>query len=126
MKEHEEGLIKFVVKNKQDRERILLATPNKRKKFISHLGHYDLFDETYCIQIKYRDPIMNYNYLVSLGSPEKCYAISEMDNIDGGIVNLLDALILIIGSDFGTVISCIPGKLAFYEGENERYILNKT
>ena len=85
-----------------------------------------MFDETYCIQIKYRDPIMNYNYLVSLGSPEKCYAISEMDNIDGGIVNLLDALILIIGSDFGTVISCIPGKLAFYEGENERYILNKT
>jgi hypothetical protein len=41
-------------------------------------------------------------------------------------MDLLAALELVIGSGLGTVISCIPGKLAYYEGElpGDRYVLH--
>ena len=38
---------------------------------------------------------------------------------------LLDALKRIVGSGMGTVLSCIPGRLAFVETEDERFILER-
>ena len=41
---------------------------------------------------------------------------------------LHDALNDVVGSSDGTFVSCIPGKLAYFEGEepNERYILERS
>jgi len=41
-------------------------------------------------------------------------------------MGLLDALKSVVGYGMGTVISCIPGRLGYFEGEfRERYILQK-
>jgi len=41
-------------------------------------------------------------------------------------MDLLAALKEIVGRGWGTVISCLPGQLGYFEGElKERYILQK-
>jgi Mg2+/Co2+ transporter CorB len=40
-------------------------------------------------------------------------------------VNLEDILDEIVGREIGTILSCIPGKLAFVESEDGRFILEK-
>jgi hypothetical protein len=37
----------------------------------------------------------------------------------------LSALKEVVGYGMGTLISCIPGRLAYFESEDERYILQK-
>jgi hypothetical protein len=52
--------------------------------------------------------------------------MSESD-LDGGWMDLQDALDWTVATGTGTLISCIPGELAYYEGEdiNLRYILQR-
>jgi hypothetical protein len=38
---------------------------------------------------------------------------------------LVEALQQIVGRGMGTVLSCIPGRLAFVETEDERFILGR-
>ncbi len=59
-------------------------------------------------------------------APDTCYVMGGED-LDGRTLDLRDALQEVVGRNIGTVLSCIPGKLAYYEGENEgeRYILER-
>jgi hypothetical protein len=60
------------------------------------------------------------------GAPDTCYVISTNPQIDQKQLPLAEVLQGIVGNaDEGSVLSCIPGKLAFYEGEDAgaRYIL---
>lgn len=54
-----------------------------------------------------------------------CYAISEDDAFDGMLLSLREALDAIVGSGSGTLLSCIPGRLGYYEeeGPKVRFIL---
>jgi hypothetical protein len=47
------------------------------------------------------------------------------EDSDGKEVNLQIALEETIGRQMGTFISCIPGKLAYFEDEDGRYILER-
>ena len=65
--------------------------------------------------------------LKSYGAPRMCYAIS-LSPIDGQYLPLDIALETAVGHGMGSLISCIPGKLAYWEGEQcygppPRYIL---
>ena len=55
--------------------------------------------------------------LRGLGAPDTCYLISEDTKFDGKEMELLAALKQIVGYGMGTVISCIPGRLGYFEGE---------
>lgn len=46
-----------------------------------------------------------------------CIAISADRELDGREPSLADALPEVVGSNGGTVLSCLPGVLAYYEGE---------
>lgn len=48
--------------------------------------------------------------------------MSENATLDGREVSLTEALRETVGSGMGTLLSCIPGRLGYYEGEepNER------
>ena len=60
--------------------------------------------------------------LRAMGAPQSCHVIGG--ERDGEDVELLTALKQIIGYGTGTVLSCVPGKLAFFEGElRERFLL---
>jgi hypothetical protein len=61
--------------------------------------------------------------LKTKGAPEICYALSEDDDLDGKEFVLADALKEIVGRGIGTFLSCIPGKLAYFEDEDCRWIL---
>jgi hypothetical protein len=58
-------------------------------------------------------------------SPKIVFAISENPALDQKELPLVEALKQIVGRGMGTVLSCIPGRLAFVETEEERFILER-
>ncbi|PYU66935.1 MAG: hypothetical protein DMG49_20465 [Acidobacteria bacterium] len=51
--------------------------------------------------------------------------MSEDPRLDQQELPLVEALKQIVGRGMGTVLSCIPGRLAFVETEDERFILQR-
>jgi hypothetical protein len=120
-------LAAFVKRNKRDRYREILSNPRLRHKFTQQLAHFADFDP------KYRLPIPSNKLFVDniafelqkRHSPSIVFAISEDPALDEKEVPLMEALKQIVGRGMGTVLSCIPGRLAFVETEDERFILER-
>jgi hypothetical protein len=51
--------------------------------------------------------------------------ISEDSEADGQELDLESAIQRVVGSDMGTILSCVPGKLALFAGEDEMLLLAK-
>ena len=64
--------------------------------------------------------------LKALGASRSCYLVSENPDWDGARVDLDDALDTVVGRGYGTLISCVPGRVAYYEGEDpgDRWVLH--
>jgi len=62
------------------------------------------------------------------GAPEECVLLAEDAALDGRRLPLAEALSMVVGRGMGAFLSCIPGRLAFYEGEEpgQRYILERA
>jgi hypothetical protein len=129
--EHEEALIRaFIMPAKRSRYLERLASPKARKKFIAeHLYHMADLDTRYAKQIEPGSQFVEqiHHLLTSRGAPESCYLVSTNTELDGSTIDLLSALQRTVAQFEGTFISCIPGRLAYFEGEgkNERYILER-
>jgi len=128
---HEQAFVESFVKRER-RERVLLclANPRKRRKFVhefAHHGTYILAPECLrSIKPSLQHPDSIYAILSGLGASDTCHLISEDSNLDGEDMELLEALKQIVGRGMGTIISCLPGLVAYFEGElRERYILQK-
>ena len=52
-----------------------------------------------------------------------CWVISEDPEIDGWELDLREALEHVNGRQIGTILSCVPGKLAYFESEDEALLL---
>jgi hypothetical protein len=63
--------------------------------------------------------------LETKGAGALCYLITEHPELDGRELPLLTALEQIVGKGMGTILSCLPGRLAFMETEDERFVLEK-
>ena len=128
---HEQEFVEcFVQSARRERVRLGLANPKKRRKFVdefAHHGTYILAPECLRnIKPSLQHPDSIYAILRGLGAPDTCYLVSEDRNFDGKEMELLAALKQIVGYGMGTVISCLPGRLGYFEGESrERYILQK-
>jgi len=125
---NEQALIAaFVKRSKRDRYREILSNPRLRHKFTSQLGHFSDFDLKYRVSIPsnklFVDDIAS--ELQKRHSPTIVFAISEDPRLDQREFPLLEALKQIVGSGMGTVLSCLPGRLAFVETEDERFILER-
>jgi hypothetical protein len=59
--------------------------------------------------------------LRSHGAPHQCYLMSAEPTLDKTVQELDSALIGVVGAVPATVISCIPGRLAFLETEARAY-----
>lgn len=125
---HELALVaRFVLSKKRDRYRELVCDPRQRHRFISKLSHFADFD------FRYRIPIASGRLfagntageLKRRRSPDRVFVISEDPALDQQELNLADALQRTIGNGIGSVLSCIPGQLAFVETEDERFILER-
>ncbi len=106
-----------------------LAQPKTRKKMVHKLYHFHDLDPGFAHRIPARDQdvVTIHRLLRTKGAPETCYALSTDDALDGQTVALRQALETVVGRWGGTLLSCVPGKLGYFEGEeqNERYLLER-
>lgn len=120
-REIEEQTIRaFVQKSKQDRCCLLLANPKRRKDLTKELAHFKWLDERFARPIPSslaHSPEEIASLLRKRGAGRTVWAISEDSAIDGTELILEEAITRVLGRDMGTILSCIPGKLAFFQGE---------
>jgi hypothetical protein len=117
----------FVKRNKRDRYREILSNPRLRHKFTDQLAHFSDFDPKYRLPIPSNELFVD-NIAFELQkrhSPSVISAISEDPALDQKDLPLVEALNQIVGRGIGTILSCIPGRLAFVETEDERFILER-
>jgi hypothetical protein len=62
------------------------------------------------------------------GAPDECVLFSEDGALDGRALRLDEALGAVVGRGMGTFVSCIPGRLAYFEAEGpgQRYVLERA
>jgi hypothetical protein len=125
---HEEELIKaFFVPTKRERYLDMVAKPKGRKKFLGELAHFKALDPRCCFAI----PKVEHTaeqiaaFLTRNGAPPSCWVTSEDSDLDGREIPLLEALKHVLGCQMGTFLSCIPGKLAYFEDEEDRWFLER-
>jgi hypothetical protein len=126
--EHERGLmLSFVPPERRNRYVELIARPKRRKDITESLAHVKHLDMRSVVRVlgNQSHPSGILQLLKSKGAPEACYALSEDSEIDGREILLSDGLEFIVGHGVGTFLSCIRGKLAYFEDEDQRWILER-
>jgi hypothetical protein len=125
----EEATIRaFIEKSRQERCLYLLSDQKRRKTFTGKLSHFKWLDE------RFAKPIPSSTahtaaeitaLLRSKGAGERVWVISQRSAIDGQELGLDAALEAIWGTDWGTFLSCIPGKLAYFNEEEDSFLLER-
>lgn len=128
--EQEAALIRaFIIPTKRERLVELLAKPKRRRDVLSTLYHFADFDPRCISKIPAAESSAERidALLRSNGATDLCYAISTDSELDGRTVPLREALTRIHGLGHGTLLSCVPGLLGYFEGEEmgARYILER-
>jgi len=125
---HEEQLIKnFFLPQRQARYLDLFARPRRRQDVRRVLGHFKHIDRRWASAIPSNcgsaESIAK--LLFSKGASSRCWALSEATELDGKEVNLRESLEFIVGREIGTFLSCLPGQLAYFESEDDQWILER-
>ena len=128
---HEQAFVlSFIVKSKQPRYLEKLASAKHRREFLSRLHHNLDYDPKFAVRVppSEQSAAFIYSKLRELGASEHCHAIAASADLDGRQFPLREALGNVLGMGDGVVLSCIPGRLAYYESEdaNGRYILSRS
>jgi hypothetical protein len=93
---HEEALIKaFIPRHRQERFLEIIMKPKRRAKLLAELYHFKALGPKFRVAVPAKEVALD-------------IALAET-----------------VGSQEGTLISCVPGKLAYFEDEDERYILQR-
>jgi hypothetical protein len=105
-----------------------LSNPGTREQMLDKFNHLDLLDSRYARRVAPRDQSAAaiYQRLRVKGAPAQCHVMGPSE-IDGRDMDLNDALQDIVPYSQGAMVSCIPGRLGYFQGEepNERYILER-
>jgi hypothetical protein len=135
-KEIEEAIVKsFFNKNKQQRVLFELFSPQKRRDALCRLNHnYSMMlRKEFMIQIPKSNLDRNEieRLLTEKGGGNICYVMSINEDIDGKEMALKTAIDQVYGYGLSSIISCINGKLAYFQAEQEygappRFIIKRT
>jgi len=99
-----------------------LASVKRRGPFLDRLNHCQDIDERFATPLPSNADVIT--LLKSHGAPETCYVVSCTADIDGRELPLTKAVEDAEFHGWGTIISCIPGRLAYYYDEcGERRML---
>jgi hypothetical protein len=123
MNDHEQGFVGFLAGPSRRRIKTLLELGAKRRRDVrSLLDHTVQLDPDFSHHITGSDafPGPIEGRLLKLGAPAKCYVLAANIDLDARVMPLRDALDAIIGKGAGAFVSCIPGRLGFYESEGMR------
>jgi len=139
-REYEEIVVRSFFQ-KRIRDRVLWELGNEKKRDdalwrLTHRYNEHLIQK-YMIEVsnhkhctKHPDDKEIFSLLKSHGAKDDCYAISFNKKIDGQFLTLKEALKEAVDYSWPSIISCIPGKLAYFEGESgfgfpPRFILKR-
>lgn len=112
----------FVSRERRERCLSLLRSARRRREFLTSLYHFDGFDRR-CIAPLHQSVDSASRLLRELrarGAPDDCYVISVDERLDGSTGSLDDVILRVFGLVEGTIVSCVGGTLAYYEGEAPR------
>jgi hypothetical protein len=130
MNAHELGFTAFLAEPSQRRMRTLLELGEKRRKDVRALLHHAVkLDPRYCQHLSgasaFPGPVEQ--LLRACGAPDSCFVISANPELDGRKMPLAEGLDAISGSSDGAFVSCIAGRLGYYEYEDMRssFVLQK-
>jgi hypothetical protein len=124
-----EGKVVAGLVSRADRERaVTLLGSNRRRKWIQNLG--SVLDPRFQKRIpaELQDAPAIAALLRRSGAGPTCTVMSENSVLDGADLPLAEALQATVGRGVVTLISCIPGVLAYFEdeGAGERYLLERA
>lgn len=112
----------FIIPAKRERYKLLLANRKRRSEILDRLNHVlDLIPALATRVESNRLGIEGIeNLLVQHGADTKepVYILSDVRELDGLRLPLRDALNKVFQHDFGSVVCCLPGKLAYYKPES--------
>ena len=128
--EHEAALIRaFVLPRRRNRYFHFLNDPTRRAKLLRALDHLQNLDARYVQRIPpdKQSATEIATLLRRKGAPPTCHVISASRNLDGREMPLRTVLAVVVGCRIGTLLSCIPGRLGYFESEEvgERYLLER-
>jgi hypothetical protein len=122
-------LRRFVIADRRDRLASVVRTKKRYSEIVSWLSHGHPWDDRWCRELPVRDQTAAAveRILRSHGAPEICHTLGGSGGVDGKQLPLHDALAQIVGSCIGTLVICIPGQLAYHEGEelHDRNVLHR-
>lgn len=127
MHPHEEATIRaFVIPARRARWLEFLGSAKRRPSILDRLNHCRDIDERHATPIASNDYVVG--VLRSHGAPATCYVISDDRAIDGLVLPLEQAIDQAEMGMFGTLVSCIPGRLAYYYDEcgARRWLLQRS
>ena len=119
----------FVAPDRQARYVSLLKSARGRAKARAALAHFRDLDPRFRHEVP--ATAQSAASLVALlrrnGAPANCYLFAEDATLDDRRLPLADALQAVIGRRQGAFVSCVPGRLAYFEGEEvgDRYLLER-
>jgi hypothetical protein len=125
---HEEALVRaFIPTQRQERFLEIIAKPKKRAKLLTELAHFKALNPKFMVAIpsNQRNACELAKLLRAKGAGSKCYVMSENRDLDAREVDLEMALNETVGRQMGTLISCVPGRLGYFEDEDDRCILER-
>lgn len=128
MNEEEQVIRAFFLRERQHRYIEFISSPKHRGKFFKEMAHFTGLDERYkrAIPSTIKGTEAIAKLLLEMGSGPVCWAISDQKEIDGKRLPILEALDAIFCRTFCTLLSCRPGRLAYFENEDGRWLLRRT
>jgi hypothetical protein len=119
----------FLTPGGRDRFLAVRSRDDRRGKFTGSLAHSPKLNWRFGARVPPNAFAPDIAKLLrARGAPETCWAVSEWKLLDGREMSLDEALQQVVGSGMGTLLSCIPGRLAYYESEEpgERWIFQRS
>jgi hypothetical protein len=121
MNEHERGFLAFLAEPTRRRMETLLELGEKRRRDVrALLDHAVRLDPRFSRHLTGADasPASVEKLLREQGAPADCYVIAANGKLDGLEMPLGEALQRVLGMGGGAFVSCLPGRLGFFEYED--------
>lgn len=115
----------FVAPHRRDRWRTMLASA-KRHRFLDRLNHCADLDPRSVQAVASSGSLLA--ELRSRGAPATCHVLSSIAGIDGRTMSLAEAIDAAETGGWGTILHCVPGRLAGYideAGTERRLVLER-
>lgn len=121
MNDHERGFLAFLAEPTRGRIGTLLELGGKRRRDVRSLLHHKVrLEPRFAEHLTGSDasPGAVEALLRQRGAGGSCYVLASDSDLDDREMPLREALDAVIGSGDGAFLSCIPGRLGFYEYED--------